>query len=490
MNYWEKSMKYFILILLATIVANAQQISFEKEFEFEFPTQIDDLQFIKGENPACITYFHDDIAGTYLRLMYFNKEYTEIIKTESIPIPTNYIFSSLELKYINSELYLFALGSDDKPIPNSSELFIWKCSPENNAEMVKGSGENSVKGLQSRMCVVNNSIFVYSNFLSFSANNINDLIFKFDKDLNLLTQDTLKNYYDDFVITSEFLISNESRIYTIGKLNNIYNGASKFGILSFDENISSFSVDSFNIDTLTVPRSIKDPMITNGRLYFGKTHQFNEIPHVKDRKTFVFSFSKYDIENDELSSFIFRKDTVNQLSGISQTTDGNIFLYGTTGNYYEEFNEFKLREFQNYIVKFSSESDKILWEYKFGSEKFYDNILHIEPLENNRYLLLTNRNDTKLTVMILEDIPSSVKNYTSQNNLKIYPNPAGIHLYIENDLPIKNLKVTNIYGVDIPVQYTDYDTHVEIKTENLTPSIYFVQIQTLNGKIIKKFIKK
>ena len=74
------------------------------------------------------------------------------------------------------------------------------------------------------------------------------------------------------------------------------------------------------------------------------------------------------------------------------------------------------------------------------------------------------------------------------DNITIYPNPATNKLTIENEnLKINSTLIVNISGKIVKEITTNTDT---IDVSNLIKGIYFLQIQTDNGSVIKKFIKE
>lgn len=75
---------------------------------------------------------------------------------------------------------------------------------------------------------------------------------------------------------------------------------------------------------------------------------------------------------------------------------------------------------------------------------------------------------------------------TKANPLDIYPNPTSDLLYIKSDSKIKGIEIYDVSGKKINVTWND--NKVDVK--GIPSGAYIINIQTENGKITKKFIKK
>ncbi|QZT38526.1 T9SS type A sorting domain-containing protein [Halosquirtibacter xylanolyticus] len=89
------------------------------------------------------------------------------------------------------------------------------------------------------------------------------------------------------------------------------------------------------------------------------------------------------------------------------------------------------------------------------------------------------------------DKSTGVNKLSQQNsNILIYPNPvSGLLSILSNDHAIKNVKVYDINGI---VYYDGkYNTkEIRLSFDQVSPGTYFVLIETVNGKEVRKVIKK
>ncbi len=70
--------------------------------------------------------------------------------------------------------------------------------------------------------------------------------------------------------------------------------------------------------------------------------------------------------------------------------------------------------------------------------------------------------------------------------IEVYPNPVNKKLTILNQgLSIRKIKIYDLFG-----QLQDESTRNEIDVSNLSPGIYFLELQTENGNFVKKFVKE
>lgn len=87
-------------------------------------------------------------------------------------------------------------------------------------------------------------------------------------------------------------------------------------------------------------------------------------------------------------------------------------------------------------------------------------------------------------------LTASIDEYiTSQ--FKIYPNPATSMLTINNgsDLAINEVEIVNTLGEVVKNESVN-SIHAQIDVQSLTRGVYFLNIKTESGKVIKKFLKK
>ena len=77
------------------------------------------------------------------------------------------------------------------------------------------------------------------------------------------------------------------------------------------------------------------------------------------------------------------------------------------------------------------------------------------------------------------------------SSFSIYPNPVNNKLFIETEVEIKEVAIYTITGVMVGQQTTDNRQQtLSIDVTNLNSGIYFIKINTRNGEMTKRFIKK
>lgn len=87
-----------------------------------------------------------------------------------------------------------------------------------------------------------------------------------------------------------------------------------------------------------------------------------------------------------------------------------------------------------------------------------------------------------ITVTLIDDA-------LNENNIvmEIHPNPTNDKIFIDTDENIKQINIYNITGVMV-YENNEYENHVDVS--KLSNGIYFINIKTEKGEIIKKIIKQ
>ena len=75
-------------------------------------------------------------------------------------------------------------------------------------------------------------------------------------------------------------------------------------------------------------------------------------------------------------------------------------------------------------------------------------------------------------------------------SLQVYPNPANDRLYIKAETEIVEVTVYDVYGRHQVTETPSHQEKTSVNVSNLNAGIYFVKINTKNGEIVKRFIKK
>jgi len=74
------------------------------------------------------------------------------------------------------------------------------------------------------------------------------------------------------------------------------------------------------------------------------------------------------------------------------------------------------------------------------------------------------------------------------NKVNIYPNPTNHFLNIDYDMEISEIKIVNIYGSNIKTINIENSTSCKLDMNQLTTGIYFLQIHTKKGVLVKKIL--
>ena len=98
-------------------------------------------------------------------------------------------------------------------------------------------------------------------------------------------------------------------------------------------------------------------------------------------------------------------------------------------------------------------------------------------------------NNDMTSIGIVKQITSEEKiNNITINNKLIYPNPVNDRLFIVTDTEIEDVIVYDIYGRRQQTTNNDMQS-LSIDVSRLNAGIYFIQINTVEGNIVKQFIK-
>ena len=94
-----------------------------------------------------------------------------------------------------------------------------------------------------------------------------------------------------------------------------------------------------------------------------------------------------------------------------------------------------------------------------------------------------------VNTIVIEANTESINENTISLNL--YPNPAGDVLFLATEMNVKEVSIYDIYGRMTTVyslQSTDFVHNIDVA--DLENGIYFVNIKTDKGNIVKRFVKK
>ncbi|NTW33018.1 MAG: T9SS type A sorting domain-containing protein [Bacteroidetes bacterium] len=82
-------------------------------------------------------------------------------------------------------------------------------------------------------------------------------------------------------------------------------------------------------------------------------------------------------------------------------------------------------------------------------------------------------------------ISSSINENETENQINVYPNPAKESINIESTDKVVSVKIMNVMGQLVEAGMPN-STMFKVNTSNLNSGVYFVQIQTAKGTIVKK----
>jgi hypothetical protein len=82
-----------------------------------------------------------------------------------------------------------------------------------------------------------------------------------------------------------------------------------------------------------------------------------------------------------------------------------------------------------------------------------------------------------------------IEEYTNDDNITIYPNPATSTFTIESKYQVQSIQIYNLLGEEI-LNTTPNNNQYTININQFSKGIYFVEIKTENGVVRKKVVKE
>lgn len=152
------------------------------------------------------------------------------------------------------------------------------------------------------------------------------------------------------------------------------------------------------------------------------------------------------------------------------------------------------------VIKFKTSRD--CWIEPFvegigtlgGFEYFYNKYYWIDGTSPN--VLCTFKNGEKVfgdSICFKELIPTNTEKIESEFYLKIFPNPTDNQLVIKNtsqNILSGKLKITDLTGRIFIEKQIRFKEEIRIEeVEKLVPGIYFLSLETDEGRMVNKFIK-
>ena len=128
---------------------------------------------------------------------------------------------------------------------------------------------------------------------------------------------------------------------------------------------------------------------------------------------------------------------------------------------------------------------------KLAAEKI-SSLEYSSELKKNKYVEVVAVYENEMTsIGIAKEIVAGDKiEDITENNISIYPNPANDRLYIEAEGEIVGITVYDIYGRHQVTETPSHQDMTSVNVSGLNAGIYFVKINTNQGEIVKRFIKR
>jgi ELWxxDGT repeat protein len=106
---------------------------------------------------------------------------------------------------------------------------------------------------------------------------------------------------------------------------------------------------------------------------------------------------------------------------------------------------------------------------------------------NNLLFFSANNGSQGIELWKYQDQLLSVNNLELENKFSLYPNPTSNSFFIESNIQLAKVSISNLQGKTIKTFNKNMETY---NVEDLTSGLYFINIQTEKGKITKKLIKQ
>ncbi len=97
--------------------------------------------------------------------------------------------------------------------------------------------------------------------------------------------------------------------------------------------------------------------------------------------------------------------------------------------------------------------------------------------------------NTSTSVLVISDISASVSYKTLLSNLVVYPNPVQDVLMVEYSKPIESITLLNLNG-QVVIKTNPISNITMLSLSDLAKGTYFLQVQTGEGVVTKKVVKK
>lgn len=85
--------------------------------------------------------------------------------------------------------------------------------------------------------------------------------------------------------------------------------------------------------------------------------------------------------------------------------------------------------------------------------------------------------------------PTSIENQHSNNIIKLFPNPAEEHIYVETGTDNYQVQIKNILG-QVIIEEESFEKKIKIDLTEIQPGVYFISISSSETEIIRKIVKR
>ncbi|MCL1938238.1 MAG: thiol protease/hemagglutinin PrtT [Candidatus Azobacteroides sp.] len=180
------------------------------------------------------------------------------------------------------------------------------------------------------------------------------------------------------------------------------------------------------------------------------------------------------VENDNfinISSSIKNK-------GIPTKGDMYAIVYSLDNSSYWEYHRRTLAIMENETVPFD-----IQIPVKSGNGNYYISFQYKDQKDYVKYF-------DESSYFSIKDNPSFLSEINSKPQWSIYPDPADQYIIIDSQIMLKSIRIIGLTGQTFYWKQFPKNTFFRrIAIDNLNPSIYLLQIETEQGRDVKKFTK-
>jgi len=215
-------------------------------------------------------------------------------------------------------------------------------------------------------------------------------------------------------------------------------------------------------------QATKDTIIINGdTTYYNVVGVVTRTYTIQIRNGACFKDTSITFHVDTIPTFVFRADT-----SLCLGQGTTIYAYNPKAHGYK------------YLWNTGDTTDSLVTGPLYKSQTYYVTIT-----KNSGCSI-----DSAEIMVKLYDC-TGIENYADALRLSIFPDPVSSRLFVQSSLTFDKssvLIITDIMGRKV------YNTligsrdpnHIEIDVSSLAPAVYFLQLQTNQGVVVKKFVKE